>query len=115
MRVYKKGPELKELAELLSYNISIRTHDGGNSHDETRKATKAQSRILFGVIYGALLALNQGEEVRSNPKMEQAIIDAAEFQADILMQPYLKEGEELQGYMSVYIPLQRAVKTWARQ
>lgn len=112
MRVYKKGNELKELAELMSYSISVRTHEGGTSHDTTRRATKKQREILFGVIYGALLALNQGEEVRSNPKMEQAIIDAAEFQADILMQPYLKDGEELQGYLSVYIPLQRAVKSW---
>lgn len=115
MRVYKQWNELEELAKLLSYSISIRTHDGGTSQDITRKATKAQGRILYGVIYGALLALNHGEDVRSDHKMEQAIIQAAEFQADILMKPYLKDGEELQGYMSVYIPLQRAVKSWARK
>lgn len=115
MRVWKPESELKDLADLMSQNIDIRTWDGGNSRDITRKATKSQRRILYGVIYGALLALNHGEDVRSNPKMEAAIIDAAEFQADILMRPYLKDGEELQGYMSVYIPLQRAVKSWARK
>lgn len=112
MRKYKHENELREIAQRHSQYIDIRTMVGGNSRDITRKATKKQSEILYGVLYGALLGLNWGEECRSNPKMEQAIIDAAEFQADILMRPYLREGEELQGYMSVYIPLKRIVEKW---
>ena len=112
MRKFKSEQELRELAELHSKYINIRTMDGGNSHDTTRKATKKQREILYGVLYGALLGLNWGERMRSSRDMAQAVIDAAEFQADILMRPYLKEGEELQGYMSVYIPLQRIVEKW---
>ena len=112
MRKYMAEIQLKELAEANSECIAIRTYERGNSKDAWRKATKKQREILYGILYGALLALNWGEEVRSNNKMEQAIIDAAEFQADILMRPYLKEGEQLQGYMCVYIPLQRMVNEW---
>ena len=87
MRKYMHESALREIAQEHSKYIDIRTMDGGNSHDTTRKATKKQSEILYGVLYGALLGLNWGEECRSNPKMEQAIVDAAEFQADILMRP----------------------------
>jgi len=112
MRKYKPEQELREIADLNSVYINIRTMDGGNSHDVTRRATKKQREVLRGVILGALLGLNWGEKCRSTPEMEQAIIDAAEFTGDLLMAPYLKDGEELQGYMSIYIPLKRIVAAW---
>ena len=115
MRKYKQESELREIAENAAQQIAIRTHDNGCSKDTWRKATKKQKEILYGVIYGALLGLNWGEQMRSSADMEQAVIDAAEFQAMILMRPYLREGEQLQGYMCVYIPLQNIVKNWEQQ
>ena len=67
---------------------------------------------IYGIIYGALLGLNWGDACRSTKDMEQAIIDAAEFQAMILLRPYMKEEEEAQCYMCVYLPLQRIVEKW---
>jgi hypothetical protein len=114
MRKYKYESELKLIAELNSERICVRTMDGGNSHDEWRKATKKQREMLYGIFYGALLGLNWGEKMRATRDMEQAVIDTAEFQADILMRPLLRDGEELQGYMTVYIPLQKIVEEWER-
>ena len=113
MRKYMNGNTLKEIAELHSTHITvIKPHNGG---EEYRKTTKRQRETLCGIFYGALLGLNWGEEIRSNDKMAEAIVEAPEFQADILMEPLLREGETLQGYLSVYIPLNRILKTWERE
>lgn len=113
MRKYMNGNTLKEIAELHSTHITvIKPNNGG---EEYRKTTKRQRETLCGIFYGALLGLNWGEEIRSNDKMAEAIVEATEFQADILMEPLLREGETLQGYLSVYIPLNRILKTWERE
>ena len=66
MRKFKSESELREIAELHSKYINIRTMDGGNSRNFTRKATKKQREILYGILYGALLGLNWGERMRSS-------------------------------------------------
>ena len=115
MRKYKSESELKEIAALHSQNIAVRTYENGCSKDSWKKATKKQREILYGLIYGALLGLNWGDKCRSTKEMEQAIIDATEFQAMILLRPYMKDGEEAQCYDCVYTPLQKIVRAWEQE
>jgi hypothetical protein len=112
MRKFMQENDLKEIAERNSAMIAVRTMDGGNSRDKWRKATKRQRETLYGLIYGALLGLNCGEKMRNSADMEQAVVDATEFQAQVLMRPLLKDGEELQGYMCIYIPLKKILAAW---
>ncbi len=111
MRVYKREEELREIAESLSVNIKVNADD----RVITRKATKKQHDIMYGLIYGALLGLNWGEGVRSDKNMEQAILDATEFQSLILMSPTLKDRETFQSYTSLYIPLQNVLREWEQR
>lgn len=108
MRKYKAEKELREIAKQHSEYITVCTPNG----EKKRKATKRQNETLYGLFYGALLGLNFGETARSTREMEQAIIDATEFQADILFRNLLKEDESLQGYITVYCPLQKIVREW---
>jgi len=115
MRKYRHEQELKDLAQEISERIAVRRYDNGNSVDTWRTPTKRQKKMMHGIVYGALLALNYGEATRSSADAANAIIDAAEFQADILLRDTLREGEELQGYMCVYLPLHRALAAWEQQ
>ena len=104
IRAYASTAELQEIAETASNRIAIRTMDGGNSHDEWRGTTKVEKKVLYATIYGALLALNT-YSARCSAEAAQGIIDGAEYSL-------LKDGEQCNGYMSVYIPLQDAVRAW---
>ena len=114
-RIWKPENELRAIAEQHSRYVHVRTMHGGNSHDTFRKATKRQQEVLYGVIYGALLGMNYSSECRKSKDMERVVVDTAEFQADILMRPLLRDGEEFQGYMGVYLPLMRILDKWERQ
>lgn len=111
IRAYASTAELQEIAETASNKIAIRTMDGGNSHDEWRGTTKAEKKVLYATIYGALLALNT-YSARCSAEAAQGIIDGAEYTADLLTDSLLKDDEQCNGYMSVYIPLQDAVEAW---
>ena len=101
--------------QILQRVMENEIDDPQNHGAEAAEQKSPQKEILYGVIYGALLGLNWGEKMRNSRDMEQAVIDTAEFQAGILMRPYLKDGEELQGYMCVYIPLQRILEKWEQK
>ena len=106
-REYKTGGALKAKAEEIAENITERTYtENGSSNDETRKATKREKEILFKIAYSALHGLNWGETTRGSKEATQAIIDAAEFAA-------LQFLPNCNSYMSMYIPLQQAVREWA--
>lgn len=109
MRQYISESLMREWANDLSEMITI---IDSNGHETERKARKREREALYSVFYGAFLGLNWGEDARSNEKMEQAIIDAAEFTGDVLFNTILKDGERLQGYMSVYLPLKKVVREW---
>ena len=118
-RQYQHEATLKEWAENIASVVWIRPEEGHPKYREgdfKRKPTKKQHDALFYVAYGALLGLNWGEEVRRDDVIgrakAQAIIDSAEFTADLLLQNLLKEDERLQGYMSIYCPLKEAVRNW---
>lgn len=108
VRVYKKESELKEIAEGISQEIVIRTYENGNSKDIRRKASKPEKDIIFKVAYGALLALNYGEDSRSSRLAEQKIIDAAEFTIDLFI-------PNCNGYDTMYNPLKKALANWAKE
>ncbi len=108
MRIYKQEAELRAIAERLSDTITVETDNG----EVTRKPTKRQHNILYGLLYGALLGLNWGESTRSNPQMEEAILNATEFQGLVMMPTVLKDGERLQSYLSLYLPLKGVLREW---
>ena len=114
MRKYKTEAELRTIAEDISRTIYIRTMDGGNSHDKKRKSRSREQSIIYSVAYGALLALNWGEQVRSNRDMEQAIVDSAEFTLDLLIREFYAD-KECNGYMTIYCPLKRVLQNWEEQ
>lgn len=107
-REVKTEAELKEIAEAMSETIMIRTYENGNSKDTRRKTTKPEKAIIYKIAYGALLALNHGEDSRSSRLAEQKIIDTAEFTIDLFI-------PDCNGYDTMYIPLKKAVAEWTKE
>ena len=96
------------MTEAMSETIMIRTYENGNSNDTRRKTTKPEKAIIYKIAYGALLALNHGEEVRSSRMAEQSIIDTAEYTIDLFI-------PECNGYDTIYIPLKKALANWEKE
>lgn len=105
MRTHKSELELREIATKLSKQITIRTYTGGNSKDTTRASTSEEKETIYKIIYGSLLGLNWGEDTRNNPKIEQSIIDTAEFIANLFL-------PECNGYNTIYCPLKEIITNW---
>lgn len=108
VRAHKTEAELREMAEGISQEIVIRTYENGNSRDTRRKTTAKEKGIIYRVAYGALLALNHGEEVRSSRLAEQFIVDSAEFTIDLFI-------PDCNGYDTMYNPLKKALANWAKE
>ena len=105
MRAYKKETELREIAETISDFITIRSRDNGCSVDTTRWAKKQEKDIIFKIAYGSLLALNWGEKCRDSKDMAEAIVNNAEFTINNFL-------PECNGYMTMYIPLNKILQKW---
>ena len=101
MRVYKEESELRAIAEGIVAEIVTENCNGRHR----RKTNKEEQKHIYAIAYGALLGLNWGEDCRSNPKMEQAIIDTAEF----TLNQFLRYQN---GYDTIYLPLKKAIKDW---
>ena len=117
MREYQHESVLRAWADTIAENITI---DNGLYEAETkRKPTKRERETLRDVAYGALLALNWGAEIRDESRAGQAkvqaVLDCAEFTADLLFDRILPEGKRLQGYISIYCPLRKALANWPRR
>lgn len=108
VRAHKTETELREMAEAISEEIVIRTIENGNSRDTRRKASKPEKAIIYKIAYGALLALNHGEEVRSSRLAEQSIVDGAEFTIDLFI-------PDCNGYDTMYRPLKKAIAEWTKE
>jgi hypothetical protein len=80
--------ELKTYAEKVSDSIVIRTYANGNSKDEKRTTTEPEKRLIFSLIFGALLAINAGAN-------SQSVKDCAEYTGDLLI-------PQMNGYDSIY-------------
>lgn len=119
LRTYQKEATLKAWADEIASSLWVRPGEGHPKYrdgDFARKPTKRQRDALFCVVYGALLGLNWGEDVRRDDEKgnakAQAIIDSAEFTADLLLENLLGEDERLQGYLTIYCPLKEALRNW---
>lgn len=108
VRQHKPEAKLKEIAEGISQEVVIRTYENGSSRDTRRKATAKEKAIIYRVAYGALLALNHGEEARSSRLAEQSIVDGAEFTIDLFI-------PDCNGYDTMYRPLKKAITEWTKE
>ena len=103
MRIYKTESELREIAEKIAEEIVVR----GHSIDTRRPSSASEHQVIFNVAYGALLGLNWGDACRNSRDMTQAIIDTAEYTLDLFL-------PNVNGYDTIYNPLQDAVRDWER-
>ena len=103
----KHQPEkiLKAQAEQYAAEIVIREYINGNSRDTRRLSTPEEKQIIFNVLYGALLGMNWGDEIRGSAQATDAIINAAEFTICRFL-------PNCNGYDTVYIPLRKAQRDW---
>jgi hypothetical protein len=83
--------ELKAYADQVSNSIVIRTYENGHSNDERRITTRPEKQIIFSVVYGALLSINNGANIQSAK-------DCAEFIGDQLI-------PSMNGYDTIYCPI----------
>jgi len=93
----KTEKELKEYANLISQKIAIRTYNSGNSSDDERVSTLEEQKIIHTIVYGGLLAINEGKDKKS-------IISACEYISNLQFENVIKNGE-INSYMSIYIPM----------
>lgn len=106
MRIIKTEAQLKEIANRIADQVTIRTYDeNGESEDTMREATSEEKEIVFKVAFGSLLGLNWGEKRRSSKDEANAIIDTAEF----VLGQFLPECN---AYLTIYLPLRNAVEEW---
>lgn len=117
MKKYRSSAELREIAEQISNRIVIRTYVGGNSHDNARKPTKKQKQIIYDVAYSTLSSLNHYCRYSKNwySAGAQEAIGTAEFILDTMLDNTLKDGEECNGYDTIYCPLSRAFTQWEEE
>ena len=108
MRKWLKEEELKRIAEKISTEIVHRVYVNGTSYDERKASSPEEKEVLYNIAYGALLALNYGEEHRSSPIAERAIVNAAEFTVRLFLR-------DCNGYDSMYIPLHNALEEWEKE
>jgi hypothetical protein len=97
---------LKKLAELQSETIVVRSYtENGSSQDTIRKATESEQQAIYGIIYGALLAINDVNynvemiSGTSNLKIIGGIISCAEYTAIGISEYWL---EEMNCYDTIY-------------
>jgi hypothetical protein len=98
--------ELKEYAEKQAETIVIRSYKNGCSSDNRRKSTDKEKKIIENIIYGGLLGIRWGH---GNNKETDAIIDACEFIGNLQMKELVNDGE-MNGYDTIYLPLQNWVQ-----
>lgn len=92
---------LKDEAKEASKTITIKEEDGT---EVKRESTPEESDIIGIAIYSALLVIRSHEGEESY----QAAKDTAEFMADFLI-------PDLQGYLSVYIPIERIIEKLSKE
>jgi len=72
--------EAAEFATKTSKTVTVRNYDNGNSNDQQRYSTEHEEQRIYIAIMAALLAINNGSEVKST-------IDTTEYM--ILCDPSL--------------------------
>ena len=122
IRSYKYDSELWFMAENIASKITVRI-GGGTSKDITRKPNAKEYALIRDIAHGALLGLNYGEATRTvGSQGAQAIIDAAEYTLDVMFEQRIKlreakldESARVNGYMTIYCPLQKALQEWGTE
>lgn len=123
IRSYKHDSELWFMAEKIASQITVRIDDCGTSRDITRKPNAKEYALIRDIAHGALLGLNLGEATRTvGSQGAQAIIDAAEYTLDVMFEQRIKlreakldERAHVSGYMTIYCPLQKALRDWDKE
>lgn len=71
--------EIREYVKQNSKTIVIRSYsESGCSIDTVKKSTKKESAIIEAVLFGALVAINNGSDI-------QSCKDTAEYTGDVLL------------------------------
>lgn len=108
IRTSKTPEQLDLMVKELSNIIYIRTDD---HRDVKREATETEKRTLYTIFYSALAAMNYYRHQSTKEIMDahdKGIINMAEFTVDRLI-------PNVNGYLSVYIPLHDVIKTWGKE
>lgn len=95
--------ELKEMADVLSDTIVIRSYKEGSSSDDRRETTAPEKEILKNIIFAAMIAYGYRSE--ENGGSIDAVLDMAEFTCHQFL-------PECNAYDTIYTPLRRITKTW---
>lgn len=105
MKNYKTEEQLKKQATAISETITIRTYKNGNSEDTKRRTTVKEKKVIFEIVYSALLAFNCNDMNRNSDDIAQAIIDTAEYMVGRFL-------PDCNGYNTIYCPLKKVVREW---
>lgn len=105
MKNYKTEEQLKKQATAISEIITIRTYKNGNSEDTKRRTTVKEKKVIFEIVYGALLCLNFNDKNRNSYDIAYAIINTAEFTVCRFL-------PDCNVYDTIYRPLCEAVREW---
>lgn len=106
MKAFRNEGIMKAYALEYSKRDVTDMNDGGEWR--TRMPTVSESNMLYKLFYGAMLGMNWGEENRSDSKRRDAIINAFEFEANLLL-------PKLNNYNTVYCRLKEYEREWEEQ
>lgn len=106
MKAFRSEGIMKAYALEYSKRDVTDMNDGGVW--QTRKPTKSESDLLYKLFYGAMLGMNWGEQNRGDSGRRDAIINAFEFEANLLL-------PKLNNYNTVYCRLKEYEREWEEQ
>lgn len=116
MRKKMSDKEMREHAEAIASSIVVRSYDWHGSHDLRRDSTPEERKIIFGIAFGALNAINSRvrDEHSAYGERTHTVLNTAEWIfIKMCKEFHLESGEDhFNSYDSLYAPLKLIVDSW---
>lgn len=116
MRKNMSDKEMREHAEAISSSIVVRSYDWHGSHDLRRDSTPEERKIIFGIAFGALMAINWRvrHENSAYGSKTQTVLNTAEWIFIEMCKEFHLESREdhFNSYDSLYAPLVLVINSW---